>query len=106
MNQDITVQELKNRLDSGEDIRIIDVREQWEYEEININGELVPLGELVHSLGEMEQWKETEMVIHCRSGQRSLAACDFLRRNGFKNVRNLIGGMNAWEELTNSLSNT
>ena len=96
MAADITVNELKERLDAGENLHILDVREGWENEEFNINGKLIPLGELQGRVGEIEAWKEDEVIVHCKSGGRSAAACDFLTRSGFKNARNLTGGMMAW----------
>lgn len=99
MQNDITVQELKQRLDKGENINLIDVREEWEFEEDNINGKLIPLGELVSRISDIEDWKDQEVVVHCRSGQRSEAACDFLRKQGFQNVRNLQGGILAWQAM-------
>ncbi|MCB9246286.1 MAG: rhodanese-like domain-containing protein [Flavobacteriales bacterium] len=97
--QDITVEELYKRLQSGENIHVIDVREPWEYEEFNINGKLIPLGSLQGAIDDLDEWKDDEIVVHCRSGQRSAAAKDFMIRQGFKNVRNLLGGMMAWQDL-------
>lgn len=94
---DITVQELKQRLDSGESIKIIDVRETHEYEEFNIGVENIPLGALPQHIEDLEDYKEVELVVHCRSGGRSAAAKDFLAQAGFKNVRNLLGGMLDWQ---------
>lgn len=105
MNQDITVHELKERLDNGEQVNLIDVRERWEYEENNIKGKLIPLGELISSIDELMEWKDRELIVHCRSGQRSSAACDYLRKQGFANVRSLVGGMMAWEEFCASANN-
>ncbi|MCB0733721.1 MAG: rhodanese-like domain-containing protein [Flavobacteriales bacterium] len=93
---DITVSELKKRLEAGEKLNIIDVREPWEFEEFNINARLIPLGELQGSLDSISDWKDQEVIVHCKSGGRSAAACDFLSRSGFTNVRNLEGGMLAW----------
>lgn len=102
MTGDITVTELKQRLDSGESLHIIDVRESWEYEEFNINGKLIPLGDLQGKIDDLENWMNDEVIIHCKSGGRSAAAVDFMTRQGFKNARNLAGGMLAWQAQTAS----
>ncbi|MCB9261548.1 MAG: rhodanese-like domain-containing protein [Flavobacteriales bacterium] len=96
MTGDISVVELKQRMDAGEKLNIIDVREPWEYEEFNINGRLIPLGELQGKVDDLEDLKDQEIIVHCKSGGRSAAAVDFLTRQGFKNVRNLSGGMMSW----------
>ena len=95
--QTITAEELKNRIDNGTKPVIIDVREQYEFDEFNINGILIPLGNLKESLGELEKFKNSEIVIHCRSGARSAAATDFLTKHGFTDVKNLVGGMLDWQ---------
>ncbi|MFT7591255.1 MAG: rhodanese-related sulfurtransferase [bacterium] len=102
MTGDITVTELKQRLEAGESIHIIDVREPWENEEFNINGKLIPLGDLQGKLDDLEPWINDEVVVHCKSGGRSAAAVDFMTRQGFKNARNLAGGMLAWRAQTTS----
>lgn len=94
---DITTQELKQRMDSGETIHIIDVREPHEYEEFNIGAQLIPLGTLPSKLAELEGLKNEEVIVHCRSGARSASAKLFLEDAGFTNVRNLIGGMLDWQ---------
>lgn len=95
---DITVQELKERLDKGEKINLIDVREDYEYEEDNLGGELIPLGELPSRIDELEDRQDEEIILQCRSGARSGRAQQFLEQNGFSNVRNLIGGILAYRE--------
>ncbi len=94
---DITVIELKKRMDDGEQLTIIDVREPWEYEEFNIGAQLVPLGELPNKLIEMEDYKDQEIILHCKSGGRSGNAKLFMQAQGFSRVRNLIGGMLDWK---------
>lgn len=94
---DITVQELKVRLDRGEQIHIIDVREPWEYEEYNIGGKLIPLASLPEALDDLEHLKDTELVVHCRSGARSATAKAFLTQQGFRQVKNLLGGAMEWQ---------
>lgn len=96
---DINAKELKERLDKGEKIMIIDVREPYEYEEYNIGGKLIPLGELQGQIDDLDDFKDEEIVVHCRSGARSSAAKGFMVQNGFTNVRNLIGGIMAFAEL-------
>lgn len=93
---DITVQELKERLEKGETVNLIDVREPYEYEEDNLGGELIPLGEVPYRIDELEDRKDEEIVVHCRSGARSARAQQFLEENGFTNVRNLTGGIMAY----------
>lgn len=95
---DIDVQELNQRLSQGENLLILDVREEWEYAESNLNGKLIPLGELPHRLAEIEAWKDKEIIVHCRSGARSENAKKFLQGKGFQNVRNLIGGISKYLE--------
>ncbi len=94
---DITVQELRQKLESGEQFVFIDVREPWENEEFNIGARLIPLGTLVNSMYELDDHKNDEIVVHCRSGARSGQAQGMLQANGFTNVRNLTGGIMAWE---------
>ena len=95
---DITVTELKRRMDAGDkSFVLIDVRETYEYEEFNIGARLIPLGTLPEALDELfENNKDSEIVLHCRSGARSGQAAAFMMANGFTNVRNLEGGMIAW----------
>jgi rhodanese-related sulfurtransferase len=95
--EDITVQELKTRLDNGEMPVIIDVRETWENEEFNIGGTLIPLGDLPGKLEDFEDLKDTEIIVHCRSGNRSGTAKAFMTAQGFTKVRNLLGGMLDWQ---------
>jgi rhodanese-related sulfurtransferase len=95
----ITVDELKARIDSGEKINLIDCREPHEYEEANLGGKLVPLGKIqTMQVEELEDLKEEEVIIHCRSGKRSQMACMVLDQMGFKNTVNVEGGILAWQE--------
>ena len=97
--QTITVEELKAKIDAGEKINLLDVREPHEHAAFNIGGQLVPLG-LVQALqlDEIEHLKEEVVYIYCRSGNRSGQACLMLEPYGFKNVINVAGGMLAWQE--------
>ncbi len=95
----ISVEELKARMDAGEKINLIDVREPHEYAEFNLGGKLIPLGKIqTMQIDEIEDLKEEEVIIHCRSGQRSMMACMFLDTLGFKDTKNLAGGVLAWQE--------
>jgi rhodanese-related sulfurtransferase len=94
---DITIEELKERMDKGEKLNLIDVREEYEFDEFNIGATLIPLGELPNRLEEIEAWKEQEILIHCRSGARSGRAKEYLISEGYTNVRNVLGGMLAWQ---------
>ena len=96
---DITVEELKQRIEAGQALNLIDVREEYEYDADNINGKLIPLGDLPDRLDEIEDLKDQEVLIHCRSGKRSEMAQKYLQSQGFVNVRNVIGGMLAYNEL-------
>jgi len=95
--QDITVQELKHRLDNEEQLLVIDVREPYEYEEFNIGAENIPLGNLPATLDQLEDYKDVEIVVHCRSGKRSATAQQLMTQAGFSKVRNLLGGMEDWK---------
>jgi rhodanese-related sulfurtransferase len=97
--QNITVEEIKNRRDAGEELYLVDVREPHENAEFNIGGILLPLGKVqIMQLDEIEDWKDKEVICYCRSGNRSGQACLFLEMAGFKNTKNLVGGMLAWQE--------
>lgn len=98
---EITVQELKNRLDSGEKVVVVDVRELYEYEEFNIDSIHIPLAELMGRLDEIPAAKEEEVVVICRSGGRSSQAQLLLRSLGYTDVVNLTGGLLAWRETFN-----
>ncbi len=93
---DITPTELKERLATGEKPFILDVREDWEYQEQNLNGLNIPLGSLPDKLEELEDYKNEEVIVHCRSGARSASAKAFLTQQGFTKVRNLTGGILAY----------
>jgi len=92
----ITPRELKARLDRGDDIFILDVREPHEYQICNLGGNLIPLGDLSKRVNELDSSRE--IVAHCRSGKRSAEAVEFLRSAGFRKVLNLKGGILAWSD--------
>ncbi len=96
MAGDIQPEELKQRIDAGEKLFILDVREPHEYQIANLGGHLIPLGDLPKRMGELDPSRE--IITHCKLGGRSAQAVDFLRQQGFKNVRNLTGGIQAWSE--------
>jgi len=91
---EIGARELKARLDRGDDIFILDVREPHEYQICNIKGHLIPLGELPRRVHELDSARE--IVAHCKSGKRSAQAVDFLRQAGFRKIYNLHGGILSW----------
>jgi adenylyltransferase/sulfurtransferase len=93
---DMTPEELKRRLDAGEDLFVLDVREPNEYQICNLGGHLIPLNDLPKRVGELDASRE--IVVHCKMGGRSAKAVDFLRQSGFGKVHNLAGGINAWAE--------
>jgi adenylyltransferase/sulfurtransferase len=94
--QEITPTELKARQDRGDKPFILDVREPHEYQICNLNGKLIPLGELPRRVNELDS--SVEMVVHCRSGKRSADAIHFLQTAGFKKLLNLKGGVLAWAD--------
>lgn len=94
---DITVQELHDRMQKNENLIVIDVREGYEYEEFNINAKHIPLAEVPSRMAEISEDKNAEIIVHCRSGARSNQAKMYLMSEGFTNVRNLLGGMLAWQ---------
>ena len=93
---EITPTELKSRLDRGDDLYILDVREPHEYQICNIDGHLIPLGELPRRVHELDSSRE--IVAHCRSGKRSAEAVEFLQKAGFRKIWNLKGGILAWSD--------
>ncbi|MDH3650910.1 MAG: rhodanese-like domain-containing protein [Saprospiraceae bacterium] len=99
---DIDVTELQQRLSDKEQLILIDVREPHEHQEFNIGGKLIPLGDLPASIDDLEEYANDEVVLYCRSGNRSGMAQHFLQQLGFTNVRNLQGGMLAWVETFGS----
>ena len=96
MIEEISATDLKRRMDSGEDIQLIDVRqpEEWAFAKID-GSKLIPLGEIVNRMDEIDENRET--VLHCKAGMRSANAVQALQRAGFKgNLKNLKGGITAW----------
>ncbi|MDF2158116.1 rhodanese-like domain-containing protein [Algoriphagus sp. CAU 1675] len=97
--EDINVAELKERLEKKDKFVFLDVREEWEYEDDNLGAKNIPLGDLPHRLDELEDFKNEEIIIHCRSGARSGNAKKFLESRGFSKVRNVLGGILAYRAL-------
>jgi adenylyltransferase/sulfurtransferase len=95
MGYTITPTELKSRLEKGDQLVLLDVREPWEFDLAKLNGStLIPLATLPQSLGKLK--RETEIVAICHHGMRSADATNFLLQQGFSNVKNLVGGIDAW----------
>jgi adenylyltransferase/sulfurtransferase len=95
--KEITPQELKDLINSKADFQLIDVREEYEHEEVNINGMLIPMGEILERSAEIS--KDKQVVIHCRSGKRSATVINALEnQHGFSNLYNLKGGILAYIE--------
>ena len=95
----ISRDEIKTRMDAGEELHFLDVREPDERAEFNIGGTFLPLGNIqMMQTEDIEDWKNEEVICYCRSGNRSMQACLMLETFGFTNVKNLEGGMNGWRE--------
>lgn len=97
MNE-ITVQQLKEKKDTNASFLLLDVREVFEYSVSNLGGINIPLGHLPSRLDELAGYKNSEIIVSCRSGGRSFQACQFLQKQGFTNVSNLVGGIYRWSE--------
>ncbi|MBV8631772.1 MAG: sulfurtransferase [Silvibacterium sp.] len=93
---EIQVEELKQRLDHGDDVFLLDVRDEYEFELSNIGGHLIPLPELPRRYKELSA--SQEIVAVCKMGPRGVKAVEFLQRHGFQRVRNLSGGIHAWSD--------
>ncbi len=94
----ISVEELKRRIDAQEDVFVLDVREPHEVQIINIGAPLIPLGQLANRVGELEAEKNRRIVVHCKLGGRSQKAALILKQAGFERIENLAGGIIAWAE--------
>jgi rhodanese-related sulfurtransferase len=95
--KEITAKELKQLMDDKKDFQLIDVREQYEFDEANMNGELIPMGEVMDNVDKIS--KDKQVVIHCRSGKRSATVIGALEsQHGFTNLYNLKGGILAYTE--------
>ena len=97
----ISVEEVKERIARNEHLNLLDVREPEERAAFNIGGTFIPVGQvLAMQTDEIEQWKNEEVICYCRSGKRSMQAGMMLETMGFTNVKNLAGGMLAWEGVS------
>ena len=92
----LTAKDLKKRIDAGEDLFILDVREPFEYQIANIGGKLIPQNDVPQRIGEID--RNREIVVHCKAGGRSQRIAEFLKQSGFLNVANLAGGILAWSD--------
>jgi len=94
----ITAEQVKARLDAGEKLYLLDVREPYEHADFNIGGTLLPLGKVqMMQTEDIEDWKDKEVIVYCRSGNRSGQASLILEQLGFSNVSNLTGGILDWQ---------
>jgi rhodanese-related sulfurtransferase len=97
--KNISVKELKEKLDAGEHINLVDVREPDENAAFNVGGLLLPLGKIqTMQIEDIDELNDEEVILYCRSGNRSTQACLMLESMGFKNVTNVAGGMLAWQD--------
>jgi rhodanese-related sulfurtransferase len=94
--QEIEVEELKQRIDQGDDLYLLDVRDEYEFEIANIGGHLIPLPELPKRIKELNAAQE--IVAVCKMGPRGKKAVEFLQKQGFQKVVNLHGGILAWSD--------
>ena len=102
---EIDCQTVKSRLDAGEEFLFIDCREQKEYDLVCIDGaKLIPMSEIPERVGELEEHKDSDVIIHCHHGGRSLNVANWLKQNGFKNPLSMAGGIDVWaQEIDTSL---
>jgi adenylyltransferase/sulfurtransferase len=91
---EISVEQLKQRLDNGDNVFLLDVREPYEYKLVNLGGDLIPLRAIPTRIAELDASKE--IVVYCHHGTRSAHAVNFLQKAGFTNVKNLVGGIDQW----------
>lgn len=98
--KEITAKELQEQLGVNEKIILIDVREPYEHEEYNIGGELIPLADVMANVDQFREMADKEIVLYCRSGNRSAMAQKMLAMHGINNTTNLVGGVIAWREIS------
>jgi rhodanese-related sulfurtransferase len=95
----MNVKEVQSRIEAGDKLNLLDVREPFEHDDFNIGGILLPLGDIrVGDTATIDHLKDQEVIIYCRSGNRSGQACMVLESLGFTNVINVSGGMLAWQD--------
>ncbi|SMO63146.1 rhodanese-like domain-containing protein [Gracilimonas mengyeensis] len=94
--KEISVQELKEKKENGDDFLLLDVREDFEYLVSNIDGTNIPMNQLEDRLEELDEYKDKEIVVMCRSGNRSAKVTGYLQKQGFDGATNLKGGIKKW----------
>lgn len=100
--ENISVAEVRSRLQAGENLNLVDVRQADENAEFNIGGILLPLEKIQNlEVDDIEDLKDQEIIFYCRTGNRSTQACLFLEMTGFSNCKNLAGGLVEWKETLN-----
>ena len=100
--ENISVTEVNSRLDKGEHLHLVDVRQPDENADFNSGGILLPMDKIQNlEIDDIEDLKDKEVILYCRTGNRSSQACLFLEMTGFTNVKNLAGGMVEWKEKFN-----
>jgi rhodanese-related sulfurtransferase len=100
--ENISVSEVRSRLQAGEHLNLVDVREADENAEFNIGGILLPFEKIQNlEFDDIEDLKDQELIFYCRTGNRSTQACLFLEMTGFSNCKNLAGGLVEWKETLN-----
>lgn len=100
--ENISVKEVRSRLEAGENLNLVDVREADENAEFNIGGILLPLDKIQNlEFDDIEDLKDQEIIFYCRTGNRSTQACLFLEMTGFSNCKNLAGGIVQWKDTSN-----
>jgi adenylyltransferase/sulfurtransferase len=92
----LSVKELKRRMDADEDVYLIDVREPFEYQIAQIGGKLIPQNDVPNRLAEID--RDREVIVHCKSGGRSQRIAELLKQAGYPRVVNLAGGILAWSD--------
>lgn len=94
---EISATEVKARLDSGENLLLLDVREENEYETARIaEAKLIPMSQIAERVGEIQAWKDRPIVVHCHKGMRSMRVTQWLLSEGFEHVQSMAGGIDAW----------
>lgn len=96
---DISAEHLKNRLSREEDLVLVDVREDWEFEELSICSTNIPLYDIPHRVDQFKKWKDKNIVVFCKTGKRGHQAQKFLLKQGLTNVLNLSGGLEAYLKI-------
>lgn len=93
----LSVEVLKEKIASGKPMEVIDIRDEWEFEESHIEGRNIPMHEIPGRIEELQAIKDKDIVVYCNTGDRSATACTLLEQSGFPNVWSLEGGIEAWK---------